>query len=166
MSAHPAEGSSSVPPAIPDADAPTLLTPREPTGLSAAIEPAIEVGATLPGRAAVDGETLQQVGRYRIHERLGRGGMATVFKAHDPGIGRDVAIKFLHASLCEEPEYRARFLSEARAAGGLSHPNIVTVHDVGEIDGRGVHRFRPVGRCCRHERHSHGRMRTDAVPRR
>ena len=62
--------------------------------------------------------------------------MATVFKAHDPGIGRDVAIKFLHASLCEEPEYRARFLSEARAAGGLSHPNIVTVHDVGEIDGR------------------------------
>lgn len=125
-----------MPPAIPDADAPTLLTPREPTGLSAAIEPAIEVGATLPGRAAVDGETLQQVGRYRIHERLGRGGMATVFKAHDPGIGRDVAIKFLHASLCEEPEYRARFLSEARAAGGLSHPNIVTVHDVGEIDGR------------------------------
>ena len=79
---------------------------------------------------------MKQVGRYRIHERIGRGGMATVFKAHDPGIGRDVAIKFLHASLCQEDEYRVRFLSEARAAGGLSHPNIVTVHDVGEIDGR------------------------------
>ena len=136
MSAHPAEGSSSALPPMFDADAPTLLTPREPTKVSGADEPAPEVAATLPGRSSVDGETLRQVGRYRIHERLGRGGMATVFKAHDPGIGRDVAIKFLHASLCEEPEYRARFLSEARAAGGLSHPNIVTVHDVGEIDGR------------------------------
>ncbi len=69
-------------------------------------------------------------------ERLGRGGMATVFRARDPDIGRDVAIKFLHASLCEDDEYRARFLQEARSAGGLSHPNIVVVHDVGEIDGR------------------------------
>jgi eukaryotic-like serine/threonine-protein kinase len=136
MSAQPAEGSSSVSPAISDADAPTRLTQHDPSKVSPAGESAIEAGATLPGRVAADGETLQQVGRYRIHERLGRGGMATVFKAHDPGIGRDVAIKFLHASLCEEPEYRARFLSEARAAGGLSHPNIVTVHDVGEIDGR------------------------------
>jgi serine/threonine-protein kinase len=136
MSAHPAEGSTSASPPVSDADAPTLLTPREPTKPGRADEPAMEVAATLPGRSSVDGETLQQVGRYRIHERLGRGGMATVFKAHDPSIGRDVAIKFLHASLCEEPEYRARFLSEARAAGGLSHPNIVTVHDVGEIDGR------------------------------
>ena len=78
----------------------------------------------------------KQVGRYLVLERLGRGGMATVFRARDPGIGRDVALKFLHASLCEDDEYRGRFLREARAAGGLSHPNIVTVHDVGEIEGR------------------------------
>jgi serine/threonine-protein kinase len=62
--------------------------------------------------------------------------MASVFKAHDPSIDRIIAIKFLHAALCEEDEYRTRFLREARAAGMLSQPNIVTVHDVGEIDGR------------------------------
>lgn len=91
---------------------------------------------TLPGASITGTGTMQQVGRYLIRERLGRGGMATVFKAHDPTINRDVAIKFLHASLCADDEYRARFLREARAAGGLSHPNIVVVHDVGEIDGR------------------------------
>ena len=89
---------------------------------------------TLPGGSA--SEKMQQAGRYQILERIGRGGMATVFKAHDPTIGRDVAIKFLHASLCEGEDYRGRFLQEARAAGGLSHPNIVIVHDVGEIEGR------------------------------
>ena len=94
-------------------------------------------GALAAGRAAASAEApLRQVGRYQILDRIGRGGMASVFKAHDPGIGRDVAIKFLHASLCEDEEYRSRFLREARASGGLSHPNIVTVHDVGEIDGR------------------------------
>ncbi len=89
---------------------------------------------TLPGGAPA--EKMQQAGRYQILERLGRGGMATVFKAHDPTLSRDVAIKFLHATLCEGDDYRARFLQEARAAGGLQHPNIVVVHDVGEIEGR------------------------------
>ncbi len=131
MSAHPAEGSTFASSPTTDDDFPTRVSPGAPDNVAGD-----EVSLTLPGGALADGETLKQVGRYRVHERLGRGGMATVFKAHDPGIGRDVAIKFLHASLCEEPEYRARFLSEARAAGGLSHPNIVTVHDVGEIDGR------------------------------
>ncbi len=91
---------------------------------------------TLPGTATPGGPPIRQVGRYLIGERLGRGGMATVFKAHDPQIDRDVAIKFLHPDLCEDEDYHARFLREARAAGSLSHPNIVTVHDVGEIEGR------------------------------
>ena len=90
---------------------------------------------TLPGGASA-GPMVRQVGRYQVVERIGRGGMATVYRAHDPSIGRDVAIKFLHASLSEDEEYRERFLQEARAAGGLSHPNIVIVHDVGEIEGR------------------------------
>ena len=91
---------------------------------------------TLPGAPTGDDGVAHHVGRYEVKERLGRGGMASVFKAHDPSIARDVALKFLHAALCEDAECRSRFLREARAAGGLSHPNIVVVHDVGEIEGR------------------------------
>ena len=91
---------------------------------------------TLPGGAGAADVPVRQVGRYEVLGRLGRGGMASVFRARDPDIGRDVAIKFLHASLCEDADCRARFLREARAAGSLAHPNIVIVHDVGEIEGR------------------------------
>ncbi|TXG80487.1 MAG: HAMP domain-containing protein, partial [Rhodocyclaceae bacterium] len=91
---------------------------------------------TLPGAGASGNGQVRQAGRYQILELIGRGGMATVYKAHDPGIDRTIAIKFLHASLCEDEQYRGRFLREARAAGMLSHPNIATVHDVGEIEGR------------------------------
>ena len=94
------------------------------------------VSQTLPTGSIANGAPVRQVGRYQIIDLLGRGGMATVFKAHDPDIDRVIAIKFLHAALCEDEQYRTRFLREARAAGGLSHPNIVTVHDVGEIEGR------------------------------
>ncbi len=78
----------------------------------------------------------QLVGRYQILERIGRGAMATVYKAYDPGINRTLALKFLHPDLCTEAQYRDRFVQEAKAAGALSHPNIVTVFDVGEIEGR------------------------------
>ncbi|MBZ8141127.1 hypothetical protein CLD22_14590 [Rubrivivax gelatinosus] len=119
-----------------------------PAPASAATAPPTSPTGTLPGHTltgiasrlpggdgAADG-AIRQVGRYRIQSRLGRGGMATVYQALDPEIGREVAIKFLHASLAEDEECRVRFLREARAAGGLSHPNIVVVHDVGEIEGR------------------------------
>jgi serine/threonine-protein kinase len=62
--------------------------------------------------------------------------MAGVFRAYDPDIGRVIAIKFLNADYCTDESYRARFLRESRAAGKLSHPNIVSVYDVGEIDGQ------------------------------
>ncbi|MFT3717361.1 protein kinase domain-containing protein [Pseudorhodoferax sp.] len=125
-------------PAAPDLDA-TRIAPASPAPhapLTHTRTATRGTGLTLPGGGPGAEPEVRQVGRYRILDKLGRGGMATVFKAHDPDIGRDVAIKFLHASLCEDEEYRARFLREARAAGGLSHPHIVTVHDVGEIDGR------------------------------
>ena len=57
-------------------------------------------------------------------------------RARYPDIRRDVAIKLLHASLLEDDEYRVRFLREARSAGDLSHPNLVLVHNVAEIDGQ------------------------------
>ena len=81
-------------------------------------------------------EIAGNVGRYQIREVLGRGAMATVYKAYDPSIDRTLAIKILHPDLCVKEEYRSRFLREAKAAGILSHPNIVTIFDVGEVDGR------------------------------
>ncbi len=66
------------------------------------------IGETLPGGTHTSDVTVQEVGRYLIKGSIGRGGMASVFRAHDPAIGRDVAIKFLHASFCADEEYRAR----------------------------------------------------------
>ncbi len=122
---------------------PTLMRRRSPPptlhqALAEASAPAAgqRKPSTLPGARAGADPAITRVGRYEVRERLGRGGMATVFRAHDPSIGRDVALKFLHAALCENADCHARFLREARAAGGLSHPHIVVVHDVGEIEGR------------------------------
>jgi hypothetical protein len=75
-------------------------------------------------------------GRYEIGERLGHGGMATVYSAHDNKLERDVAIKILADNLAGDDEVRSRFSREARHAAKLDHPNIVQVFDVGEDDER------------------------------
>jgi serine/threonine-protein kinase len=77
------------------------------------------------------GET---VSHYQIIERIGVGGMGEVYRAHDPRLDREVAVKVLPHSLSGEPERLARFEREARAAGALNHPNIVAVYDVGSHD--------------------------------
>ena len=77
------------------------------------------------------------IGRYEIDSELGRGAMGVVYRGRDPRIDRTVAIKTVSLSGLEpsaEQEYRERFVVEARAAGGLSHPGIVTIFDVGERD--------------------------------
>ena len=79
---------------------------------------------------------LAEIGRYKILGELGRGGMAVVFNAYDPSIDRTLAIKVLRQERCEDAGYRMRFLREAKAAGFLSHPNIVTIYDIGEVDNR------------------------------
>src|SRR5438132_815550 len=74
--------------------------------------------------------------RYELEELLGSGGMSTVFRARDSQLGRRVAIKILHERYADDPAYLERFRREARAVAKLSHPNIVTVIDRGDDDGR------------------------------
>jgi len=78
---------------------------------------------------------MERIGRYQVERELGRGTMSIVYKAFDPRIDRYLAVKVLREKFAREVSSRKRFLREARAAGGLGHPNIVTVFDVGQIDG-------------------------------
>ncbi|MBA3898396.1 MAG: serine/threonine protein kinase [Sphingomonadaceae bacterium] len=81
-------------------------------------------------------ERMTGIGRYRIETAIGEGAMAMVWRAFDPAVGRRVAIKTLRPELARNADYVRRFLREARAAGTLSHPNIVTIFDVGEHAGQ------------------------------
>jgi len=82
----------------------------------------------------VVGETI--AGRYELEEVVGHGGMSTVYKAHDSLLERNVALKVLHQQYNEDEEFVERFKREARSVAQLQHPNIVTVIDRGEEDGR------------------------------
>ena len=82
-----------------------------------------------------DSPPMDRLGRYQVREIIGEGAMACVYRAFDPEINRALAIKLLKAQLRLDGEYRSRFLREAKGAGVLSHPNIVTVFDVGEDQG-------------------------------
>ena len=75
-----------------------------------------------------------RVGAYEILGSLGAGGMGQVFRARDPRLGRDVAIKVLHGGVANDPDRRRRFETEARAVAALNHPNVLTIYEVGTHD--------------------------------
>src|SRR5450631_2534300 len=79
----------------------------------------------------------KELGKCTLQRKLGQGGMGAVYLAHHPGLNKAVAIKVLPGGLASTPEFKERFIREARLAARLEHPNVVQVFDVG--DEQGVH---------------------------
>ncbi len=89
-----------------------------------------------PGRYNRPILTGQTIGHYKILEKLGSGGMGDVWKAEDTKLHRDVALKLLASHLLRDEEARKRFHREAQAAASLNHPNVTTIHEIDEADGK------------------------------
>src|SRR5215212_5086296 len=73
---------------------------------------------------------------YRIEKSIGRGGMGVVYRAHDLRLKRTVALKLMAPELSQDQHFRQRFAREAELAMSLEHPNVVPIHDAGDVDGR------------------------------
>jgi serine/threonine protein kinase len=90
----------------------------------------------MPNVAILGAMIPEKIGRYEIKDELGRGGMATVYRAYDPLFERDVAVKVLPREMLHDPHFRVRFEREAKTIAMLEHPSIVPVYDFGEDDGQ------------------------------
>jgi hypothetical protein len=77
-----------------------------------------------------------QIAGYRLEKQVGRGGMGVVYRAHDVALERSVALKLLAPALADDPAFRERFLVESRLAASLDHPNVIPIHDAGEMEGQ------------------------------
>jgi eukaryotic-like serine/threonine-protein kinase len=114
------------------------VLPAEISGESASKGPELstkELTSTSPLSLNTDG-VAKVVSHYRILRRLGEGGMGVVFQAEDVNLKRLVALKFMRSDALGSNEHQARFLREAQAAAALDHPNICTVHEIGNSDGQ------------------------------
>jgi len=91
--------------------------------------------AFLPDPSRMAHHDLTEIGKYHIQDLVGEGAMGVVYRALDPVLNRHVAIKVMSDALARDEALRDRFLREARAAGSLQHPNVITIYDFGEVDG-------------------------------
>src|SRR6516165_4775320 len=96
---------------------------------------AIEVAAQQYVSVEAQDLTGRTLGRYHVLSRLGAGGMGVVYRARDTRLNRDVALKVLPAASIADAARKRRFVQEARAASALNHPNIVSIHDIDQIEG-------------------------------
>ena len=117
-----------------------LLAAHEKAATFLNTQPISDSPAASATRATASGHAFEagfRVGRYEVVELIGAGAMGEVYRARDPHIGREVAVKVLPASLAADPDRVRRFEQEARTVGGLNHPNIVALYDVGCMAGAG-----------------------------
>src|SRR5262245_20200606 len=109
--------------------------------------------------------SLTSIGRFRILERIGAGGMGEVYKAYDVQLERHVAIKLLAPDAFSDPSAHARLIREARTASQLNHTNICTIYDAGESDGHTYIAMELVEGQSLHERLRNGPLAPDEVER-
>jgi serine/threonine protein kinase len=106
------------------------------TSASEPLDDPTEVLGAEPEPRATGHERGACIGRYVVIDQLGVGGMGVVYKAYDPELDRPVALKLLHVAGADASSYNDRLLREAQGLARLSHPNVVAVHDVGQLEGQ------------------------------
>ncbi|HEY7311653.1 MAG TPA: tetratricopeptide repeat protein [Gemmataceae bacterium] len=132
----PTPGPSETPPNAEAGSSPTLPTGECPSPIETT--PPLTAGAAVTVAASA-----RRIGRYQVFDEVGHGGMGNVFRGRDPELGRELAIKVLRAEHQLRPDLVRRFIEEARVGGGLQHPGVVPVYELGRAAAEDVETSRP-----------------------